>query len=672
MNKVITRAEYEKLILQLNEHAYHYYVMDEPQIADAEYDQLYQQLLQLEAQHPSWVNQESPTQRVADQPLTKFDQVTHALPMLSLGNVFSTEELAEFVQRISGLLAKANQSFDEIEFSAEPKLDGLAVSIRYENGQLVQAATRGDGTTGEDITANIKTIQSIPLTLRGDRVPKVFEVRGEVVMPRDGFSQYNAWALEHDEKVFANPRNGAAGSLRQLDPKKTAQRPLAFYAYSVGEFDPAFQHSTHSDVLQWIKSLGLPVNHLNQVVKGAQGCESFYHSIGTQRDGLNFDIDGVVYKVNDLAWQEILGFVTKAPRWATAHKFPAEEATTQIENIDVQVGRTGSITPVARLKPVNVGGVTVTNATLHNEDEIRRKDVRVGDTVFVRRAGDVIPEVVKVVLAKRPKNTEPFMMPTHCPVCDSALFRIEGEAVLRCPAGLTCDAQLKESIKHFASRKGMDIEGLGDKLVEQLVDTGLIHSPADLYHLTAAQAAGLERMAEKSAMNLLAGIEASKQTTLARFIYSLGIREVGEATALTLANHLFTLPAIMEADSEVLVALPDVGDVVASRIRQYFKNEDNVSVIQALQEAGITWPEVEDQSTKDQPLQGEIVVLTGALSQMTRSEAKQKLMDLGAKVTGSVSAKTTLLVAGEKAGSKLTKAQQLGVKIVDEAWLLVL
>jgi DNA ligase (NAD+) len=423
-------------------------------------------------------------------------------------------------------------------------------------------------------------------------------------------------------------------------------------------------------VLRWIQSLGLPVNHLNQVVQGAAGCAAFYQHIGQQREALNFDIDGVVYKVNDLAWQAALGFVTKAPRWATAHKFPAEEATTVVENIDVQVGRTGSITPVARLQPVTVGGVTVTNATLHNEDEIRRKDVRVGDTVFVRRAGDVIPEVVKVVLAKRPADTQAFAMPSHCPVCDTPLQRIEGEAVWRCPAGLTCDAQRKESIKHFASRKAMDIEGLGDKLVEQLVDAGLINTPADLFQLRLSQVSGLERMAEKSAANLLAGIEASKDTTLPRFVFALGIREVGEATALTLATHLQTLPAIMAADTDTLLGLPDIGEVVAQKIRQYFDNEDNQAVIQALVDAGIHWPAIEVPDESSQPLQDQIVVLTGSLSQMTRADAKQKLQALGAKVTGSVSAKTTLLVAGEKAGSKLTKAQQLGVRVVDEDWLL--
>lgn len=670
MKNIDTLGEYEQLVHQLNEHAYHYYVLDEPVIADQEYDAMYKELLRIEAKHPEWVKSDSPTQRVADRPLDKFHPVQHAIPMLSLGNVFSEQELEDFNQRIVKVLEKSAVDVTQVVFCAEPKLDGLAVSIRYEQGQLVQAATRGDGSTGEDITANVKTIQSVPLTLRGNDYPEILEVRGEVVMPRDGFQQYNQWALDNNEKVFANPRNGAAGSLRQLDPRKTAQRPLTFYAYSVGLIQPEQNHQQHSEILQWLRQLGLPVNHLTDVVQGVAGCQQYYQKVAALRDGLNFDIDGVVYKVNDLKLQSILGFVTKAPRWATAHKFPAEEATTLVENIEVQVGRTGSITPVARLKPVSVGGVTVTNATLHNEDEIRRKDVRVGDTVFVRRAGDVIPEVVKVVIAKRPENTQPFAMPDHCPVCQSELHKIEGEAVLRCPAGLTCDAQLKESIKHFASRKGMDIEGLGDKLVEQLVDAGLIHTPADLYQLTESQAAGLERMAQKSAQNLLLGIENSKQTTLARFIYSLGIREVGEATALTLANHLHTLDDIIAAKHEQLTELPDIGEVVASRIEQYFENEGNVAVIKALVEAGINWPEIIVKSEDELPLAGQTVVLTGTLATMKRSDAKQKLLDLGAKVTGSVSAKTDLVVAGENAGSKLAKAEQLNIRVVDEDWLL--
>ncbi len=669
MTGQFTRTEYLQLKKHLNELAYNYYVLDEPQIADAEYDQLYQRLLRIEQQQPDWVSPDSPSQRVADQPLSKFQQVKHAMPMLSLGNVFSADELVDFVERIGHLLLKSEQSYNDIEFSAEPKLDGLAVSLRYEKGHLVQAATRGDGAAGEDITANIKTIASIPLVLRGENHPDVFEVRGEVVMPRDGFKKYNQWALANEEKAFANPRNAAAGSLRQLDPRKTAQRPLAFYAYSVGVVEPDHDISSHSEVLDWVKSLGLPVNQLNRVVDGAAGCAEFYQLVGGLRPTLNFDIDGVVYKVNNLAWQEILGFVTKAPRWATAHKFPAEEATTVVEKIDVQVGRTGSITPVARLKAVDVGGVTVTNATLHNEDEVKRKDVRVGDTVFVRRAGDVIPEVVKVVESKRPPNTSTFQMPSNCPVCETKLVRVEGEAVLRCSAGLSCDAQLKEGIKHFASRKGMDIEGLGDKLVDQLVDAGLVKTPADLYNLSESQVAGLERMAQKSAQNLLTGIKVSKETTLARFVYSLGIREVGEATSLTLAEQLKTLDAIMQADDEVLQNLPDIGVVVAKKINSYFAEVNNQEVINQLLSVGINWPEIETADEESLLLQNKVVVLTGKLSIFTRADAKSKLQKLGAKVTSSVSNKTDYVLAGENAGSKLTKAQDLNIPVVNESWL---
>ena len=661
----MTESEYTALKERLNEYAYRYYVLDDPTISDVEYDKMYRQLQAMEEAHPEWISSDSPTQRVADQPMEGFQQVRHALPMLSLGNVFSREELDAFDQRIR----KATEE-ESIEYMAEPKLDGLAVSLRYENGLLVQAATRGDGQVGEDITANIRTIQSIPLKLRDADVPEVVEVRGEVLMTRSGFKKYNAWALENEQKVFANPRNGAAGSLRQLDPRKTAQRPLIFYAYSVGEIaNPEPQFEQHHAVLAWLKELGMPVNDLNQLVQGAEGCAQYHAHIGEQRPSLDFDIDGVVLKVNSLALQEQLGFVTKAPRWATAHKFPAEEATTWVEAIDVQVGRTGSITPVARLQPVEVGGVTVTNATLHNEDEIRRKDVRVGDKVFVRRAGDVIPEVVKVIESERPADTQPFQMPTHCPVCETLLQREEDQAVLRCPAGFNCDAQRKEAIKHFASRKAMDVDGLGDKLVEQLVDKGMIQAPSDLFHLTLEQIAGLERMAEKSAGNLVAAIEKSKDTTLARLIYALGIREVGEATALTLATHLRTLENIQQQDSEALQELPDIGEVVAKKITDFFADENNQREVQALQDAGIHWPEVEVKDSGDLPLQDMTIVLTGKLTEFNRDQAKARLMELGAKVSSAVSGKTDLLIAGENAGSKLAKAEKLGVEVVGEEWL---
>lgn len=657
----------EELRSQLNDYAYQYYVLDEPVTSDVQYDNLYQQLLELESRYPQYISPDSPTQRVGDKPLDGFKQIKHEVPMLSLGNVFSESELIEFDQRLIELA-----QVGEIEYSAEPKLDGLAVSIVYEKGNLLQAATRGDGSIGEDITANVKTIKAIPLVLRGNNIPEKLEVRGEVIMTRSGFDEYNRQAELLGEKIFANPRNAAAGSLRQLDPRKTAKRPLMFYAYSLGVVSQELHFKTHIETLNWVKSLGIPVNNLNQKVLGAKGCQQFYHMIGEKRPTLNYDIDGVVYKVNNLQLQKKLGFVTKSPRWATAHKFPAEEATTVIENIDVQVGRTGSITPVARLQPVVVGGVTVTNATLHNQDEIRRKDVRIGDTVFVRRAGDVIPEVVKVVLQKRPDNSMPFIMPTHCPVCDTELHKIEGEAVLRCPAGLYCDAQRKQAIKHFASRKALDIEGLGDKLVELMVDEDLIKTPADLFHLNKQDLINLERMAEKSANNLLQSIESSKHTQLDKFIYALGIREVGEATAMTLANQLKSVEAIQNSSAEELEELPDIGPIVAKRIRYFFSDEHNLAVIRQLLDAGITWDKIESVSSEDQPLLGKTIVLTGSLSQFTRATAKSKLIKLGAKVAGSVSKNTDILVAGENSGSKLTKAEKLGVEVKDEDWLLSL
>jgi len=655
----------EQLRSQLNDYAYQYYVLDDPLISDREYDKLYKTLELYENKHPHFITADSPTQRVADKPLEGFKQIKHEKPMLSLGNVFSKDELVDFDSRLMDLA-----DINNIEYSAEVKLDGLAVSILYIDGQLHQAATRGDGSVGEDITANIKTIKAIPLKLRGDNIPDKLEVRGEVIMTRDGFDEYNRQAEIKGEKTFANPRNAAAGSLRQLDPRKTAKRPLMFYAYSMGVVSRVLSFKTHMETLNWVKSLGVPINNLSQLVQNTKGCQKFYHSIGEMRPHLNYDIDGVVYKVNNLALQAKLGFVTKSPRWATAHKFPAEEATTLIENIEVQVGRTGSITPVARLVPVVVGGVTVTNATLHNEDEIRRKDVRVGDSVFVRRAGDVIPEVVKVILQKRPENSQEFNMPTQCPVCDTALVKLEGEAVLRCPAGLYCDAQRKQAIIHFVSRKALDIEGLGDKLVELLVDEGLIKTPADLFHLKKKDLISLERMGEKSATNVMASIEASKHTQLDKFIYALGIREVGEATALTLSQQLKTIDMIQSTNAEELEELPDIGPIVANKITQFFSDEHNLLVINQLIEAGVTWDKIETPTADSQPLLGKTIVLTGSLSQFTRATAKAKLIKLGAKVSGSVSKNTDILVAGTNAGSKLTKAESLEVEIRDEDWLL--
>ncbi len=659
------RAEIDALRKRLNDYAYQYYVLDEPTISDSQYDELYKKLVAIEKQHPDLITTDSPTQRVGDKPLDGFKQIKHEVAMLSLGNVFSQEELQEFDGRLQELA-----QINPITYAAEPKLDGLAVSITYVDGQLMQAATRGDGSIGEDITANVKTIKAIPLSLRGKNIPHKVEVRGEVIMTRSGFERYNRQAEIKGEKTFANPRNAAAGSLRQLDPRKTARRPLAFYAYSLGVVSEHLNYETHSQTLNWVKSLGIPINPLNQIVTGAQGCMEFYQMVGEKRPTLDYDIDGVVYKVDDLALQKKLGFVTKSPRWATAHKFPAEEATTVIENIDVQVGRTGSITPVARLHPVVVGGVTVTNATLHNEDEIRRKDVRIADTVFVRRAGDVIPEVVKVVLSKRPKDSQEFTMPTHCPVCETKLVKLEGEAVLRCPAGLYCDAQRKQAIIHFVSRKAMDIDGLGDKLIELMVEEGLIKTPADLFHLNKKDLIQLERMGEKSALNVLDSIEKSKHTSLDKFIYALGIREVGEATALTLATQLMSIEALKSIDAEKLEELPDIGPIVARRITNFFAEEHNQQVIEQLIQAGITWDEIHIPSEEEQPLRGKTIVLTGSLSQFTRATAKAKLLKLGAKVTGSVSKNTDLVVAGENAGSKLTKAEKLGIEVKDEQWLV--
>ncbi len=659
------KVEIQVIRKQLNDYAYQYYVLDEPTISDSQYDELYKKLLAIEKAHPDLITPDSPTQRVGDKPLDGFKQIKHEMPMLSLGNVFTEQELKEFDERLTELSGGS-----PICYAAEPKLDGLAVSITYLEGQLFQAATRGDGNTGEDITANVKTIKAVPLKLRGENIPHKLEVRGEVIMTRSGFERYNRQAEIKGEKTFANPRNAAAGSLRQLDPRKTARRPLAFYAYSLGVVSEDLKFKTHSQSLDWVKTLGIAVNPLNQIVIEAQGCMQFYQMVGEKRPTLDYDIDGVVYKVDDLALQKKLGFVTKSPRWATAHKFPAEEATTIIENIDVQVGRTGSITPVARLHPVVVGGVTVTNATLHNEDEIRRKDVRIGDTVFVRRAGDVIPEVVKVVLSKRPKDSQQFNMPTHCPVCETKLVKLEGEAVLRCPAGLYCDAQRKQAIIHFVSRKALDIDGLGDKLVELMVDEGLIKTPADLFHLKKQDLIQLERMGEKSALNLLQSIEKSKHTSLDKFIYALGIREVGEATALTLATQLKSIEALKTIKEEQLEELPDIGPIVAKKITSFFAEEHNRQVIEQLLQAGITWDEIQTPSAKEQPLIGKTIVLTGSLSQFTRATAKAKLLKLGAKVTSSVSKNTDLIIAGENAGSKLTKAEKLGTEVKDEQWLV--
>ncbi len=664
-------AEVQQRAAELREqiayHNYRYYVLDNPEIPDVEYDRLFRGLQELEEKYPGLVTPDSPTQRVGAEPLKGFAEVRHEIPMLSLGNVFSEEELVDFDRRVRDGLG-----VDVVEYSAEPKLDGLAISIRYEEGVLVRAATRGDGTTGEDVTQNVRTIQSVPLRLQGEDYPRVLEVRGEVYMPKEGFNALNARQREKGEKTFANPRNAAAGSLRQLDPRITATRPLTMYCYGVGVVEGSRLPDTHSAIMEKLKGWGLRVCPEMQVVRGVQGCHRYYLAIEDQRDSLPYDIDGVVYKVNSLAQQQELGFVSRAPRWATAHKFPAQEEMTHLDDVEWQVGRTGALTPVARLRPVHVAGVVVSNATLHNPDEIARKDVRIGDMVIVRRAGDVIPEVVSVVMSKRPGHAKTIKMPTHCPVCGSEVVRDEGEAVPRCSGGLYCSAQRKNAIKHFASRRAMDVDGLGDKLVEQLVDEGLIHDVADLYALTAAQIAGLERMGDKSAANLVAALEKSKETTLERFLYALGIREVGESTARTLAKHFGTLERIEKATEEELLKVADVGPVVAHHIHTFFRQAHNIEVIEKLLRAGVHWPNVEIAPAGEQPLAGQTFVLTGTLESMSRDEAKEKLQALGAKVSGSVSKKTSVVVAGAEAGSKLAKAESLGIEVWDEQRLLSL
>ena len=657
---------------EINQHNYRYYTLDEPSIPDAEYDRLMRELQALEKEHPQLITPESPTQRVGAQPLKEFAEVVHEIPMLSLDNAMNAEEFAAFYQRLQDRL----KTTDDIEIACEPKLDGLAVSLLYENGILTRAATRGDGQTGEDITQNVRTINNVPLKLYGDDIPARIEIRGEVYMPKAGFDAYNDKARANDEKVFANPRNAAAGSLRQLDPKVTARRPLEFCAYSIGVVsDDASLAETHSGILEQVKTWGIKINPEMAVVTGLQAAQDFFDQLGEKRHSLAYEIDGTVFKVNRLALQQELGFVARAPRWAIAYKFPAVEEMTELLGVDFQVGRTGAITPVARLKPVHVAGVTVSNATLHNMDEIARLGVKIGDTVIIRRAGDVIPQVVSVVVEKRPADAQDIVMPDHCPVCDSQVEKVDGEAVARCTGGLVCSAQRKEAIKHFASRKALDIEGLGDKLIDQLVDAELIDSVDDLFHLTLEQLSGLERMAEKSAQNILDALDAARNTTLARFLYALGIREVGVVTANNLAAYFGFLDRIMQATEEELIQVPDVGAIVAAHIRNFFTEPHNLTVIDQLRKAGVVWEEKEpQQDTGDLPLSGKTAVITGTLvdSGLSRDDAKDLLQQLGAKVTGSVSAKTDFLVAGEKAGSKLTKAQGLGVDVLDEAAFLAL
>ncbi len=653
---------------ELNRHGHAYYVLDNPSIPDAEYDKLFSELQALEAAHPALITVDSPTHRVGGPPLPQFAQVTHSVPMLSLNNGFEEGDILAFDRRVKdGLQA------DQVNYAIDLKFDGLAINLRYENGVFVQAATRGDGATGEDVTANIRTIRSIPLRLRGTKVPTLIDVRGEVLMFKSDFSTLNARQRELGQKEFANPRNAAAGSLRQLDSRITAQRTLRFFSYGIGALEGSDLPESHSALLDWYADLGLPVCNERTVVKGADGLLHYFRNIGQSRMQLPYEIDGVVYKVNRFVEQKTLGFVSRAPRFALAHKFPAEEALTTVQDIEVQVGRTGAITPVARLAPVFVGGVTVTNATLHNEDEVARKDIRIGDTVIVRRAGDVIPEVVSFVPEQRPSDARKFLMPVSCPVCGSPIVKLEEEAIARCSGGwIKCPAQRKGGVMHFASRRALDIEGLGEQLIEQLVDKHAITTAADLYKLGFTSLAALERMANKSAQNVLDALEKSKATTLARFIYGLGIRHVGESTAKALAHHFGNLDALLVANEEQLLAVADVGPVVAHSIRQFFLDPLNVELVAQLRAAGLHWIEGPQRAPEIKPHSGKTFVLTGTLPTLTRDAAVEMIEAAGAKVAGSVSKKTSYVVAGEDAGSKLLKAQELGVAIIDEAGLLQL
>jgi DNA ligase (NAD+) len=652
-------AEVRRLI---EHHNYRYYVLDDPEISDARYDELMRELRELEQAHPELAVDDSPTQRVGAVPSREFAEVVHTVPMLSLENAFSDQDVLAFDGRVRERL-----DVEQVDYSAEPKIDGLAISLRYERGRLVQAATRGDGTTGEDVTANVRAVRSVPLHLLGPEVPVTLEVRGEIFMTRRSFVALNLRQSENGEKTFANPRNAAAGSLRQLDPRITASRSLDVYFYGVGTSEGWSQPQRHSDVLAALRAFGLRTCAEIDVMQGAAGCLDYYARIGRRRDSLGYDIDGVVYKVDRLDWQRDLGFVSRAPRWALAHKFPAQEENTTVRDVEFQVGRTGALTPVARLEPVFVGGVTVSNVTLHNMDELERKDVRIGDTVVVRRAGDVIPEVVRVVPDRRPPGARRVQLPELCPVCGSHVIRAEGEAVARCTGGLVCMAQRREALRHFASRRAMDIEGLGDRLVEQLVETGRITTPADLYALGTDELAALDRMGKKSAANLVEALERSKRTTLPRFLFALGIRDVGEATALALAQHFGSLQALQQAGVEEIQQVHDVGPVVAAHVRSFFDEPGNSEVVAALRGAGISWPEgVRVRAAAAGPMAGEVVVITGTLASLSRDEARDAARAAGATVTDSVSRKTTLLVTGGEPGSKLRKAQELNVRVVEE------
>lgn len=653
----------------LRHHEYLYHVLDNPEVPDAEYDRLMRELRALEEAHPEFVTPDSPTQRVGAAPLSEFTQVRHEVPMLSLDNVFDEASYLAFNKRVQDRL----KSTDEPIFCCELKLDGLAVSLLYEDGVLVRAATRGDGTTGENITANVRTIRAIPLKLRGENIPRRLEVRGEVFLPQAGFEKINEDARRTGSKIFANPRNAAAGSLRQLDPRITAKRPLTFFCYGVGLLEDGELPASHMARLQQFKAWGLPVSDRIRLCSTPEEVLAFYHQVEADRPTLGFDIDGVVIKVDSLALQETLGFVARAPRWAVAFKFPAQEQMTFVRDVEFQVGRTGAITPVARLEPVQVAGVLVSNATLHNADEIERLGLRVGDRVVIRRAGDVIPQVVGVVESERPAQTKEIIFPNHCPVCGSDVERVEGEAVARCTGGLICGAQRKESLKHFVSRRALDVDGMGDKIIDQLVEKEYVHTAADLFTLTAGKLTGLDRMGPKSAQNVVDALDKAKETTFARFLYALGIREVGEATAAGLAAHFGALDTLAAASIEDLQKVPDVGIVVATHTLNFFAEESNREVIRQLtEEAGVHWPApvVIRAEEIDSPFAGKTVVLTGSLSILSRDEAKDRLVALGAKVAGSVSKKTDLVIAGEAAGSKLVKAQELGIDIIDEAEMI--
>ncbi len=657
-----------ELTEQLNHWSYRYYILDDPAVPDAEYDRAFRELQELEAQYPDKARSDSPTRRVGEAPLTEFDTVRHEVPMLSLGNAREDDEVIAFDRRVREALG-----VEKVDYVAEPKFDGSAVSLLYQNGDLVRAATRGDGGTGEDITANARTIRNIPLVLNDDDPPAVLEVRGEVVMPHRGFEGLNERRRQRGEAPFANPRNAAAGSLRQLDSRITAERPLQFMGYSLARLEGQSWPETHDATLDLLTGWDFIISPERSHCIGVEELLAVYRDILARRDQLDYDIDGVVYKVDRLDWQRELGFRSREPRWALAHKFPAREELTVLRDVEFQVGRTGAITPVARLDPVDVAGVTVSNATLHNMDEIERLDVRIGDTVTLYRAGDVIPKVVGVVAERRPENARRIQMPSNCPACGSEIYRPEGEVIARCTGGLVCPAQQKEAIKHFASRRAMDIDGLGEKIVDALVDHDLVRNVADLYHLKVDNLVQLERLADKSANNLVQALEQSKNTTLARFLYALGIREVGESTARALEAHFGRLEAVMNADEDSLQQVPDVGPVVAGQIRHFFDQAHNVEVVQALRDAGITWREFEPEATQQElPLAGQSWVLTGTLEQLTRDRAKQALEELGARVTGSVSSKTACVVAGEAAGSKLDKARDLGVEVMDEQGLLEL